>query len=350
MERPTIKRLSDATLSEQLGNFEARAALGLKFDLDSCKTCKKSIWISCFFDGTGNNYELDGGGGINPALTKHSNIAKLSWFAHPLSGTKSRIYNFYAPGVGTPFPEIGDRGDGINKAIGMANAGKGQARLDWMYKEVSKAIDRHAPHISQINVAIFGFSRGAALARAFVHQLDKVCGEVGDDLVWTKSTSSEPPKLVIYYLGLLDTVASAGFGGSRIENRLRRLAPVAFGVIGGIAGIGLASADEGGHYGWARDIRILKHVRHCDHFMAAHEVREKFPSDSTRNNTSVPANVREMLYPGMHSDVGGGYSRDSQEGRSNMLANIALCNLYFSAYSHGVPFKTPDEIQAKAGE
>lgn len=352
MERPKIKRLRDAALSEQLQNSQARYQLGEIFDLDNCQVCKKPVWISCFFDGTGNNFELDGGNSVDPRDTKHSNIAKLSWFAHPgVKDDKPRVFNFYAPGVGTPFPEVGDSGQNINKAIGMANAGYGQARLDWMYGKIKTVIDKHTPHISQVNIAIFGFSRGAALARAFVHQLNKTCGQIGDDLVWTMSANGEPPKLVIYYLGLLDTVASAGYGGSRIESRLRRLGPVMLGpIIGGIAGIGLADADAGGHYGWAQDISIPSNVLHCDHFMAAHEVREKFPSDSTRIDKSVPFNVREILYPGMHSDVGGGYSRDSQEGRTNMLANIALCNLYFSAYSHGVPFKTPGEIQAKAGE
>lgn len=349
MERPTIKRLSDSTLREYLQHAQARTALGELGDLENCKTCKKPVWISCFFDGTGNNYEKDGKGEKKPDLTKYSNIAKLSKFAHlGLEDKTPRVYNFYAPGVGTPFPEIGDSGQGIDKSIGMANAGYGQARLDWMFGKMKGAIGKHTPHISQINVAIFGFSRGAALARVFVRLLCNECVLIGDDLAWAKN--GEPVKLVIYYLGILDTVASVGYGGSRIESVARRTVPYMLPPVFSVPILaGLANADDGGHYGWAKDISIPKCVRHCDHFIAGHEVREKFPSDSTRVNRQVPFNVREMLYPGMHSDVGGGYENNYQEGRANMLANIALCNLYFSAYSHGVPFKTPEQIQADAG-
>lgn len=66
MERPTIKRLSDAKLSEQLQNIEARTALGELAELENCKICKKPVWISCFFDGTGNNYDEDGKGEKKP--------------------------------------------------------------------------------------------------------------------------------------------------------------------------------------------------------------------------------------------------------------------------------------------
>ncbi len=356
MERPTIKRLSDATLSDQTQNSQAKEALGESIELANCTDCKKPVWISCFFDGTGNNYGEDGKGEMKPDLTKYSNIAKLSWFAHPKNNKKTRIYNFYAPGVGTPFPEIGDSGQHVHKAIGMANAGFGQARLDWMFTQVNNAISKHMPHVSQINVAIFGFSRGAALARAFVHRLGQECKKSGDDLLWTKGAGvvlpslSKLPKLVIYYLGILDTVASVGYGGSDVENLVRRGLPGLLRPLLALSAlVQFNKIDEGGHYGWAQDISIPKYVRHCDHFIAAHEVREKFPSDSTRIERQVPFNVREMLYPGMHSDVGGGYARNDQEGRTNMLANIVLCNLYFSAYARGVPFKTPQQIQVDVG-
>ena len=121
MERPTIKPLSDATLGDQLQNTEERTALGELAGLENCTICKKPVWISCFFDGTGNNYDEDGKGEKKPDLTKYSNIAKLSKFAHLEEDKKRRVYNFYAPGVGTPFPEVGDSGQSIDKAIGMAS-------------------------------------------------------------------------------------------------------------------------------------------------------------------------------------------------------------------------------------
>ncbi|MFY0583563.1 hypothetical protein ACN28S_63020 [Cystobacter fuscus] len=48
--------------------------------------------------------------------------------------------------------------------------------------------------------------------------------------------------------------------------------------------------------------------------IAAHEIRNSFPVDSVLQGNSYPKNCREMVYPGAHSDVGGGYRRG--EGRA----------------------------------
>jgi hypothetical protein len=274
-----------------------------------------------------------------------------------LTDEKPRIYNFYAAGVGTAFKNTytkeQDNGDGFDKVTGMGFAKKGQLRLDWMLTNIETVVAKHKPtKISQINVAVFGFSRGAAEARGFVHQLiaDKYCLKGEENLYWIKDCGIvDGPKLEIYYMGILDTVASVGVGGSRMESSAPwMLAPL--GLLG-VAGAGaMLLNDEGGHEGWARDLSIPKYVRKCDHYIAAHEVREKFPSDSTRIGNSVPPQVNEVLYPGMHSDVGGGYASNYQEGRSNQLANIPLNNLYFSAYTSGVPFNSPSTVKAYAPE
>jgi len=350
-----IQRLTDAYISEQIANQNARIQLGEIKGLDDCMTCKKPVWISCFFDGTGNNYYDDGKGLKSSGGTKYSNIAKLSQFAHPLKDEKPRIYNFYATGVGTSFNDpingVSDSGGGIDKGTGMGFARKGQMRLDWMFSSIEAALkEQHLAKISQINISVFGFSRGAAEARGFVQQLitPKYCLKGTDELWWTKGCSLEDaPKLEIYYMGILDTVASVGIGGSRMESK----APWIVGLVAGPMGVGgWLLNDKGGHEGFAEDLSIPKYVRKCDHFIAAHEVREKFPSDSTRVGPDLPEQVNEVLYPGMHSDVGGGYAHNYQEGRTNELANIALNNLYRSAYASGVPFKSPSEVNAYAPE
>jgi hypothetical protein len=43
-----------------------------------------------------------------------------------------------------------------------------------------------------------------------------------------------------------------------------------------------------------------------------------------------------VVYPGVHSDVGGGYAPD-QQGRSNLLARIPLRHMYAEALKAGVP-------------
>lgn len=342
MNKPTIRRLSDVTKHERVARNIYRTELGKIAMTKDLTTCRKPIWISCFFDGTGNNFRKDGNGTLDSTKEKYSNIAKLGKFAHVDSDVKNQIYPIYAPGVGTPFPEVGDSGAGIDNALGMAAAAKGQARITWMLKELKIRVDKHMPHVNQINVAIFGFSRGAAQARAFVRQLAAQCYRQGDGLIWTKSGGFIQPRLMIYFLGIFDTVASVGFGGSRLESDLKYyLGPVWGGV--------MYLADDGGHAEWASDLRIPPYVRFCEHYVAAHEVREKFPSDSIRIDQATDSNCRETFYPGAHSDIGGGYDDMNQEGRSNELSRIPLCNMYLSAYAAGVPFKSPEEILEESG-
>ena len=345
MSKPIVRRLSDLTKHELAARKIYRAELSRVAAVGDLPPCCKPVWVSCFFDGTGNNFELDGNGKINEDQVKYSNIAKLWYFAHPKKDAINRTYGLYATGVGTPFHPVGDSGGGIDQALGMASAAKGQARITWMLEQLRISVQAHMPHVNQINVAVFGFSRGAAEARAFVRQLADQCYRQGNELIWTKGAAFKQPRLVIYFLGIFDTVASVGFGGSRLESKLKyALAPV-MPVAGGI----LASVDNGGHAEWAGDLRIPWYVRFCEHYVAAHEVREKFPSDSVREDQHLPSNCRETFYPGAHSDVGGGYESMAQEGRSNELSRIPLCNMYLSAYAAGVPFKAPSEVESASG-
>jgi hypothetical protein len=237
----------------------------------------------------------------------------------------------------------------------MSTASKGEARIQWMLRELKDRIDRNMPTVSQINVAVFGFSRGAAQARAFVRMLGDQCKKEGNDLIWTRSGGApDYPKLVVYFLGIFDTVASVGYGGSRMESRVKwgatAILPIMLGPLaGGAATFALHSADDGGHAAWAGDLRIPTFVRFCEHYITAHEVREKFPCDSVREDGTMPGNCRETLYPGAHSDVGGGYSNFEQEGRTNELSRVSLCNMYLSAYAAGVPFFPPDIVKKNAG-
>lgn len=126
----------------------------------------------------------------------------------------------------------------------MSAANKGESRIRWMLAALKVRIDAHMPTVSQINVAVFGFSRGAAQARAFIRIFGEHCERRGNDLIWTKSGGSPSyPKLEIYFLGVFDTVASVGFGGSRAEKRLRK------NLMRFLPGIGfmLYLIDDGGH-------------------------------------------------------------------------------------------------------
>lgn len=175
------------------------------------------------------------------------------------------------------------------------------------------------PAVERIRLSVFGFSRGAAQARVFINWLKDACDPAqgyslyhprGDGILRLGGIPVQ-----VDFLGIYDTVASAGFAQSLHE--------------------GIWT----GHGAWARkhDLGIPNLVRKCVHMVAAHEVRGSFPIDLAGS-----ASCEEIVYPGVHSDVGGGY-RPGEQGRgmrdSDKLSQIPLCDMYREAVQAGVPLR-----------
>lgn len=357
--------------------------------------CCKTLHISLFFDGTGNNLNNDL---YESPIAHPTNIARLfraSIGDGHAGGTSHRgtaqgltdaagtgngqYFKYYMPGVGTPFPEVNDldyssfglafarRGEerinwGLLMIIDALRRTLGQPRLDnaalqagveamgtWLgtewimgranrageFRRQLKALERPLrialgqpqpgqPKLLGIKLYVYGFSRGAAAARAFVNWLNLLL-----------SRSEATPTLVlndlklpvsVEYLGLLDTVVSVG------------LADISPGVTG--------------HMGWGDGSQELPRgnlLKRCLHIVASHEQRLSFPLESIRGEDGTyPENSVEVIYPGVHSDQGGGYppgdqgkalSQDSRVGDGLLLSQIALHDLYADAFAHGAPLK-----------
>lgn len=319
--------------------------------------CSGQLHVGIFFDGTGNNmrddFELP-----PPEKRKHSNVVRLF---HTYRNEPSNGYlSYYIPGVGTPFPEIGDN----NRYVGNVNRGsvggeRGEDRLIWAFTQLlnaphefvlgssqlipdpmaktivgnvatasspgamrrvvlrtwqdklKAALAGQKPRVEQINLSVFGFSRGAAEARTFVNWLFEVCKNDGGG--WT--FADIPIRL--QFLGIFDTVASVG-AANLFDN----------GVLAG-------------HQGWADNTQqIHPAVEQCVHFVAGHEVRSCFPLDSVRVKSHYPANAVEVMYPGAHSDVGGGYAPSAlgvSPTQDSFVSMIPGVNMYHEARKAGVP-------------
>ncbi|MDR7344985.1 hypothetical protein J2X14_003427 [Pantoea alhagi] len=335
-------------------------------------TCSQSLHISLFFDGTGNNEEND----TKVASPPHpTNIARLFHAAYPTAAEQQGYFSYYIPGVGTPFPKINEFDYSLD---GLAFAAGGEDRINWgllrladalMYAitpthqrlddSVARALlpDMRArwpitgevnrrntinrllaplkaqvtqarPHLLAIKLFIYGFSRGAAEARTFVHWLTGLftAPQEGDQ----SEMSLLGLPLSIEFLGILDTVASVG---------IAHVAPGA-----------------AGHMGWADGTQQLPDerrfpglIRCCRHFIAAHEQRLSFPLDSVRRpDGSYPANTLEVVYPGMHSDVGGGYppgdQGKSRGGMGELLSQVVLHDLYLAAFEAGAPLTVRSDL------
>jgi len=368
--------------------------------------CVKALNISLFFDGTNNHEPSDAI--VRPPTT--TNVARLyhatvgiqttgtSATATADAGTKSTdgikdpnkegYYAYYMQGVGTEFKEIGEY---VPESSGLTMASGGENRINWGITRLLDALGRacdqgrlddgaaysmvqamgtstkmetmtlglldgHAKRkaalqerltalqatlaeqreqgssaeIKAIRLYVYGFSRGAAEARAFANWLDLLTRTEGGGA--TQNLFAGLP-ITIVFLGLFDTVASVG---------LAYLAPFA-----------------AGHMGWADDTMRLPDsttfLQRCVHMVAAHEQRGCFPLDSIRrkaDSTDSKAQSRyrqgtsEYIYPGVHSDVGGGYPPGDQgkarDGGHMLLSQIALHHMYSEAFKVGAPLQVPE--------
>lgn len=323
---------------------------------DDAPTCSGQVFVGIFFDGTNNNRERDY---LNlPAeQRKHTNVVRL--FHTHRDETKKGYFAFYIPGVGTKFPKINDSGASWESNAGTGAAWKGEDRIIWALLQLLNAPHRFAcnnaylipneqaktivgntastttpgamrrvilntwqdklaaalkgrkPRVEQINLSVFGFSRGAAEARTFANWLFEVCKQEGGG--WT--LAGIPFRL--QFLGIFDTVASVG-AANLFDT----------GVLAG-------------HQSWADNTQeIHPAIEQCVHFVAGHEVRACFPLDSVRVKANYPGNALEVMYPGAHSDVGGGYAPHDlgvSPRPETFMATIPGVNMYHEARKAGVP-------------
>jgi len=305
--------------------------------------CSQSLSISLFFDGTGNNLEAD------EPRSKHSNVARL-FLSHERDDESAGWYPIYVNGLGTRFPEIGELTGSI--AGGAFGVG-GERRLNWARAKFDERIAKAEARamnpnhrIRMINVALFGFSRGAACARAFAVRLAAECKRQGEGWQWR----GHPIRL--YFMGLFDTVASAGLpAGAKAVDHSPAL-QFAISAISTVAppAAALTFAPKNGHYGWGEHIKIPAMVEQCVHYVAAHEVRDSFPLDSVRDGQHYPPNTVEVVYPGVHSDVGGGYAPGEQTRAlqdDEKLSQVPLLHMHRAARVAGVPLKAVETLESK---
>lgn len=347
--RPVVaSKPSPATAAAALACQAARGSPG----------CQQRITMSIFFDGTGNNLDAD------TPTAEHSNVARL-FNAHPDSNEITQVYRRYLPGIGTYFREIGDPG-GTTTGRGMG--AYGQKRLDWAFKELALILQKAEARaknpsnkIIDARLAVFGFSRGSASARAFCRELQRSCtGQRSNFKVRAGAMGSSGVALnggypiEVYFLGIFDTVASVGTPLSTNNIMTKRRNGVnwrdllsagnSYGqaeldlqrLVFGAPGADPAPGSADGHGAWAGDLKVADIVAQCVHMVSAHEMRNSFPLDSALDGMHYPEGTIEMAYPGVHSDVGGGY-RHGEGGKSTMLSRVPLRAMLDQAVQAGVP-------------
>jgi hypothetical protein len=282
-----------------------------------------AIRIGVFFDGTSNSMFRDfpigeaDGPGKTPAdgASGPTNIAKLWKVFIDNGSTQKRVY---CVGVGTD-STIGlqakakfadgtamdqtaqvPESDRVYDWRGAGFGAGGKARVEWGMKQLGDFFSLGTNHLSEKKlVDTYGFSRGAAIARDFVNTaltraIDNTNVQTGTRLKAMGAgrgvryvqvpTYQAQAHIIHEFLGVFDTVASFGAGGP-------------------------AWADSWAGYNFQMDhTRIQTTV----HMVAEDEIRGNFPLTSLfmepkNGPIPQPGNMKEIWYPGVHSDVGGSY-------------------------------------------
>jgi Uncharacterized alpha/beta hydrolase domain (DUF2235) len=344
-----------------MANDKLTAAAAANKDVSDTKPgpfqdCRDVVHIAVFFDGTGNNRKED------EATRKWSNVARM--FEAAILDPKKATYSVYISGVGTPyngeplkwlsnagvwiqdnvqgmgFGGGGDRRqeqgtDAVNdrlRDILLSNAqsmgGKvgayAKENSDKSFGDVNTVLGKHRL-IKIINLSIFGFSRGAALARAFSNRMLDACEKDGTELKY------QGYPLRLNFLGIFDTVASVGLMTQNMRTP------------------------------WTeRELIVSPKVERCVHYVAAHEVRFSFPVDLIRKNGKLAGNWLEKTYPGVHSDVGGGYKPENKDkdGKvtladqniNNNYARIPMQDMMREAVMTGVRMDSYDQIRVLSSQ
>ncbi|AUH49360.1 hypothetical protein CXB49_00140 [Chromobacterium sp. ATCC 53434] len=265
--------------------------------------------FTLFFDGTMNNND------VSP--NNKSNVARL--FLAAYNDHEKEFFPRYIAGLGTEYipkdnPEVGaDKGGTMGAGFGKGGEMRLKDAMLYIEKTLGEKYSNTMLNIEIVRVNVIGFSRGATLSRAFVNRIIKEKSDINKkgQLVYKLDFYGVPVPLEIGFLGIFDTVASVG--GPAL------------------------------HKNWASEIRVPSEVKRCVHIVSAHEVRRAFPLDSIEYKNRYPENSEEVVYPGVHSDVGGGYYPNEQ-GRNLKLTKIPLRKMYLEAIKAGVGLKSLKEM------
>jgi hypothetical protein len=291
--------------------------------ITQCKA-PPSLQIGIFFDGTGNDKERP---------EELSNV----WYLYDMYNGDDEDFKqknfttrkFYQRGVGS------DSGDSV-KAWAVDTAGNAggygaQVRFENVIFYIEEYISQYQLEFdvtpSTINLDIFGFSRGSAMARHFVNCIKQDYFDFEDKKI-NKAFSSH--NILINFLGIYDTVGSFGLAGDNDD------------------------------FGFSFHIDPSWIVTKAVHIYALNEYRWGFDLQALtqKQDTNYPINIIEDNFieiglPGAHSDIGGGYHYNqlTQFSNNSLLACLPLDLMVEYATTNCVPLikSSNDKARKDAG-
>ncbi|MUK37861.1 LysM peptidoglycan-binding domain-containing protein [Aliivibrio fischeri] len=291
---------------------------------------ERTLRIGVFFDGTGQNnpndaYKEKWG---NKSRT---NVARL-FEAYPEKEAES--YKIYVSGVGTvdgidssagrnPIIDAGDDEKSLAQAFGVFDDTGAFRKWQSLLGRLAEIVDELIANgiyqkINHIEFDVFGFSRGAALARHFINA---ALEGVPDYLKQEKTNNP-----VDIYPNLLGNESHEAFDKDNDDfysiDKTRRVSIRFAGLFDTVGSFYMAGNDDEGNFTLGLKKNAAKTVFQI---CAKHEYRKNFPLtalDDGKNGVNAFANVDESFYqevfPGCHTDIGGGYPSKEQYGRTDL--------------------------------
>ncbi|KIG18385.1 hypothetical protein DB30_00670 [Enhygromyxa salina] len=248
---------------------------------------KTTIRVSLFFDGTANNrantrdrlrnnatYQDNVGEGSFE--NDYTNVSRLETLLIGDSNFE-HSYSIYVEGIGTQNHQ-GDSNYGMGTGLGDTGVvAKVQAGVRELLRGIRELGLASGVIIERIHLDAFGFSRGAAGARHFVHDVLN-----GDNPLQPRieALGHTVELLEVNFVGLFDTVASYGVKHTN------------------------DTADL--------NLDAVRSAKKVVQLAAAEEHRANFRLTNIASAIGAGVGV-EIYMPGVHSDVGGGYRDNSEE-------------------------------------
>lgn len=262
-----------------------------------------NIRISVFIDGTGNNlYNVDSTRSRGDAdhrtsyQASYSNVARLATTLQLNNSENHFHFPVYVEGMGT-LHNTGDDDDGM--AFGAGERGiidRVTACINHVKNRIVNTCNGNR-RIQKLEIDAFGFSRGAAAARHFVHRVlqnDRSFSSLINQLRNSYNVTITEHK--IPFVGLYDTV------GSYREGLVRALASI-----------------EDDTLELHLNCLGLGPINKVVQLAAAEEHRLNFPLTNIQSALDA-AKGTQIFLPGVHSDVGGGYSNSPRgHGKEEFL-------------------------------
>jgi len=301
-----------------------------KINVEDLPTDTKNLKISVFFDGTLNNKtNVETGGDKSLSYENdYSNVVR-GWDVLDKRADEVKVY---VEGIGT----VDEEKDSTVIGAGMGVSGTGvKAKVtkgcilavDAIYKELSGKNIK----INKLEINVFGFSRGSAAARHFIDVCSKYARTSENELGYLEvlpptiysyaKDENKTDQVLSFKTNVSTDLFRYGYLGALLTKKKIKLNKIVFnftGLYDTVASYGLIHSNDTSNLG----LNAIAKSNFTFQLASDHEMRKNFP---LTNIDSSGLKGLQVILPGVHSDIGGGYKSKKEEAKllqENSLSEI----------------------------